>query len=308
MRRAPSCSPDSTGPRSPCFGRLRATPATGALARRLAAAGVPTRGSDEPPLTSPVAEHLGPDLAAAVLVQGSRAGGRAVLERRAAAHVRVQGAGRVGAAAAALLAAAGAGRVSVDDDEPLRPADVVPGGPLLADAGRPRGHAAEDALTRHRPLSRAASADSSADLVVVAPVSGTARTQAARLVRHGLAHITARVEGTTAIVGPLVIPGRTACLQCTDLHRSDRDPAWPSLVAQAETVAPEEPSCDVTLAVLAAAQTAQQVLAYLAGSTPATLGATLETSLPYGLSRRRSWAPHPGCGCHWQGTSDDNAR
>ncbi len=273
--------------------------AAGELARRLAEAGVPTRSAQE---TSPawVDEQLIPDLASAVLVHGSRAAGRAVLARRATAHVRVQGAGRVGAAVATLLAAAGVGRISVDDDSPVRPVDVVPGGPSRADVGRPRTHATEDALAGHRPQQPQPTADDTLDLVVTAPVSGAGRAEAARLTRLGLVHLPVRVEGTTAVVGPLVVPGRTACLHCTDLHRSDRDPAWPHLVMQAETSEPEQPACDVTLAVLAASQAAQQVLAQLAGATPATVGATLETTLPYGLTRRRSWSPHPGCGCRWQ--------
>ena len=32
--------------------------------------------------------------------------------------------------------------------------------------------------------------------------------------------------------GPLVIPGVTSCLACADLHRSDRDAAWPAIAAQ----------------------------------------------------------------------------
>ena len=31
---------------------------------------------------------------------------------------------------------------------------------------------------------------------------------------------------------PLVIPGVTSCLRCADLHRSDRDAAWPAVAAQ----------------------------------------------------------------------------
>lgn len=34
------------------------------------------------------------------------------------------------------------------------------------------------------------------------------------------------------LVGPLVIPGRTSCLQCADLHRTDRDAAWPAVATQ----------------------------------------------------------------------------
>ena len=38
--------------------------------------------------------------------------------------------------------------------------------------------------------------------------------------------------------GPLVTPGRGPCLRCLDLHRCDRDPAWPALLAQLALPAP----------------------------------------------------------------------
>ena len=34
------------------------------------------------------------------------------------------------------------------------------------------------------------------------------------------------------LVGPLVVPGVTSCLTCADLHRADRDSAWPAVAMQ----------------------------------------------------------------------------
>ena len=45
-------------------------------------------------------------------------------------------------------------------------------------------------------------------------------------------HLPVRVRDGTGLVGPLVIPGVTSCLGCADLHRSDRDAAWPAVAAQ----------------------------------------------------------------------------
>src|SRR5258707_1238542 len=53
------------------------------------------------------------------------------------------------------------------------------------------------------------------------------------LVAGAVAHLTAAASEAIGVVGPLVIPGRTACLSCVDLARSDRDPAWPLILAQA---------------------------------------------------------------------------
>ncbi len=45
-------------------------------------------------------------------------------------------------------------------------------------------------------------------------------------------HLAVRVRDGTGLIGPLVIPGVTSCLRCADLHRSDRDNAWPAIAAQ----------------------------------------------------------------------------
>ena len=47
-----------------------------------------------------------------------------------------------------------------------------------------------------------------------------------------VAHLAVRVRDGTGLVGPLVIPGVTSCLGCADLHRRDRDAAWPAVAAQ----------------------------------------------------------------------------
>jgi hypothetical protein len=100
-------------------------------------------------------------------------------------------------------------------------------------------------------------------------------------------------------VGPFVLPGRSSCLRCADLHRSDRDPGWPAVAAQLGAV-PARTACDVALATLVAAQAALQVLCLIdGGPLPPTVGGTLETRLPAGVTRRRGWAVHPACGCSW---------
>ena len=216
------------------------------------------------------------------------------LAARCRAHVEIRGAGRVGAVIARLLAAAGIGHVSTDDNARATARDLAPGGLTPGDVGLPRGLAISAALPdvadRHgdRP-----------DLVVLAPPEGTARNDAATLVRLGIPHLIARVIETTGVVGPLVLPGTTSCLRCHDLHRADRDPAWPRILAQADGPPPGVAACDIALAALVAALAAQQVLAHIDGFVPATVDGTVEATLPYGLPRRRSWRPHPACGCTW---------
>jgi hypothetical protein len=247
-------------------------------------------------------DALAPDRASrSLLGVAADAGDAAVSENdddplvaRRRAHVEVRGAGRVGATIARLLSAGGVGHISVEDFGRTTAHDVMPGGLSADDGGLPRGLAASASLpdVPDRP-------GDGPDLVVLAPVVDMARDDAAALLRLSVPHLIASVVETTGVVGPLVLPGRSSCLRCHDMHRTDRDPAWPRVLAQAHRRLPGVAACDLTLAALVAALAAQQVLAHLDGFVPATVDGTVETSLPFGMPRRRSWRPHPACGCTW---------
>jgi hypothetical protein len=115
--------------------------------------------------------------------------------------------------------------------------------------------------------------------------------------RTGTPHLVAAVRGQTGVVGPLVLPGRTACLRCGDLHRRDEDPAWPVLAAQL-TTGDAPPTGSTVTCLLTAVTAAVQALAYLDGSgAPLTLDGTLELRPPDLVPRLRPWPRHPGCGC-----------
>ena len=254
-------------------------------------------------------DRLAPDLASLSLTTprlGSDGGVTAFARRRRAA-VLVAGTGRVGAAVASLLAAAGVGHVLPADPEPTRPCDVGPAG-LHPDAlGVPREQAARAAMLRSAGATKAVLPEGRRpDAAVIAPVGPPESALADRLSRTGVAHLLVSVQETTGTVGPFVLPGRSACWRCLDLHRADRDPAWPQVAAQLATTgpggSPRPPACDVALATLVAAEAALHVLALLdRAATPPSVGGTLETRLPDLVTRRRSWEPHPGCGCRWRG-------
>ena len=78
-----------------------------------------------------------------------------------------------------------------------------------------------------RPPARAAP-----DLCVLADAVVPEPTRLAALHRDRVAHLPVRLRDGTGIVGPLVLPGRSACLGCVELHRCARDPGWPAVTAQ----------------------------------------------------------------------------
>ncbi|HEY3340105.1 MAG TPA: hypothetical protein VGK18_16520 [Propionicimonas sp.] len=114
------------------------------------------------------------------------------------------------------------------------------------------------------------------------------------LFRSGRAHLVVRLEPDRAVVGPLVLPGRSPCVRCHDLNRCRLDEAWPHLLAQ---LCRESVTAEPTLLAWAASTAAVQVRAWLAGGTPESTGSTLELGLADFRLHTRTWPAHPRCGC-----------
>ncbi|MDT3400658.1 ThiF family adenylyltransferase, partial [Streptomyces sp. B1866] len=128
-----------------------------ALVERLAAAGLlddPTGGG---PAAAAVRERAGaldrlrPDLASLSVLHPEPGAGLRVLGARRAMRVQVRGAGRVGAAVAALLSASGVGRVDVLDGGCVEPWDVTPGGLSAEQIGQRREAAARRLVRQAAP-------------------------------------------------------------------------------------------------------------------------------------------------------------
>lgn len=242
-------------------------------------------------------DRLVADVASLGLLRGGD--GLPSLARRARSRVVVIGAGRVGAPLAALLASGGVGTVDVTDEGSTTPGDLAAGGLATEDLGARRGPATRARLSRAWPGTRGGPV-ADPDLVVLAPTTAVDDVDVLALSRAGRPHLLAEVRETVGVVGPLVVPGHSACLRCLDLERSDRDPGWPALVAQLSGPGRQPPVGDAALAAAVAAQAALQALALLDGDTPASLGGSLELALPDWRWRRRTWQVHPACACRWQ--------
>lgn len=78
--------------------------------------------------------------------------------------------------------------------------------------------------------------------------------RAARLTASDIPHLPIELSGDRVVVGPLVIPGATACLACVHAERRERDPEWPLVAAQllARPSVPTDPLLLVEAATLAA--------------------------------------------------------
>jgi bacteriocin biosynthesis cyclodehydratase domain-containing protein len=254
---------------------------------------------------------LAPELAAASLAHGDSDGGARTLARRQAAHVRIMGGGRLEPGITRILTASGIGRVDNADalgrgtDTPGQGADGRGQGADARGRGSattPSGQVRGPAGTRSSPARAAREHTTRArgtrpDLAVLIGIPGP--ELAARLMRERIPHLAVSASEAIGVVGPLVLPGRSACLRCLDLARTDRDPAWPLILAQLASRPADPPACDAALAAAVAAHATAQALAFIdrpAQASPVTNG-TLELVLPAWQWRRRTWPPHLDCAC-----------
>lgn len=228
-----------------------------------------------------VRARLAPEMATSTLAHGDGDGGARTLVRRQAACVRVHGGSRVGSCVASLLTAAGIGLV-VSEHVKRRDSD-------------------DDAARATRAAYPKAPPGRQTDLVILADTHRRVLPDA--LTQDGVPHLAASAGEAIGVVGPLVEPGRSACLRCLDLTRADRDPAWPLILAQLAERSADPPACDVVLATTVAALAAAQALTFIdrGGATAVTNG-TLELVLPGWQWKRRSWRPHDRCRCGTRGT------
>ncbi len=291
-----------------------------ALLRRLGEAGLIADASAGRPgkagAPGPADRALDPlraDLASLSVVHPEPDGALRRLAARRAQRVQVRGAGRVGAAVAALLSASGVGTVEVLDSGSVEPWEVSPGGLPPEAVGERRAVAARRLVGRSAPAGRSPRAsgrgagesghEPALSLVVVTPRDGLAAylpdpVPAQSWITTGTPHLYAGVLEATGVVGPLVLPGGTACARCLQEERADREPVWPRMLAQWRSGAPHPlPACDLGLATAVAGLAAAHALAFLDGELPASTGARWEVSLPLLEWRVERMRPHPACPC-----------
>ncbi|MFE7107465.1 ThiF family adenylyltransferase [Streptomyces sp. NPDC057575] len=260
-----------------------------------------------------------PDLASLSVVHPEPGGGMRRLAARRAMRVQVRGAGRVGAAIAAVLSGSGVGRVEVLDGGHTEPCDVSPGGLPPASVGERRDTAARQLVRRSAagPAPRTAETAGSPaggepglSLIVVAPRDGFSayvpdpRT-AEPWIASGTPHLYAGVLEATGVVGPLVLPGGTACAGCLALDRADRDTDWTRMLSQWQSGRRAAvQACDLGLATAVAGLAAAHALSFLDGELPASTGTRWEAALPLLDWRTEQLGAHLGCSCGAAGHTD----
>lgn len=111
--------------------------------------------------------------------------------------------------------------------------------------------------------------------------------------RRDIPHLPVLLGDDSVRIGPIVEPGRTACLYCFERHRADADPSWPAIASQLLGKRSAIESALVASEVSAVAS--RLAISRLRGGDQSESAMLLEAT-----SGQISFAdcpPHPLCGC-----------
>ena len=114
-------------------------------------------------------------------------------------------------------------------------------------------------------------------------------------VRSDVTHLLVRVGDRRALVGPVTVPGATACARCLDLHAGEADRAWPAIAGQLSRLALTAPPSLSVHEI--ASRAARRLWSRLDGAGVAPDDEVESISIADGLVTRASVRPHPECGC-----------
>jgi len=204
---------------------------------------------------------------------------------RSTQHVVVSGEGELPCALADLLRVGGIGQVSVGAnavnalDQELR--------------SHPAG-------SRHAKCAQALFPSTRPDLVVLAAMGAIHAEAGEPWLRRGIPHLPLVVQAHRVQIGPLITGRAGPCLSCMDLHRRDRDAAWPAVLSQLSPAWPLRPGAPVNLESTLTAMTigvAAMIVHTCLDGQPVPADLSLELSLPWPAVLSRRWLRHPLCGC-----------
>ena len=242
-----------------------------------------------------------------------RPGAAARLQTRLTeARVAMIGVGGLGTWAAAALACAGVGHLTLVDDDRVELSNL--NRQFLyrsADVGRLKVEAAADALAAFDPslelalLAERVAGPADAERAVAGhdfvveladwPPHELSRWLDAACWPAGIPRITAALFPPRMRLGPIYLRGRTPCLECQERQARREFPLYDELVAMRKANPPSTPITGPGAGMLGAA-VANEVVAHLTGlHTPATLGAALIIDADAYSVDRRPLSPDPGC-------------
>jgi hypothetical protein len=248
-----------------------------------------------------------PELSATTWIPGVKDGGVEVLTNRRLALIEISGENRVATQLYGLLLASGVTQTKMAsasrrDRARIGNQDMCAGLLAHGDVGSNYQHTLED---KARELALFPSKDKSAaeeipEVFLKIFIGNGHEALIAQSMSEDEIHlIVASPDGPSIEVGPLVIPGKSACSRCVTLARSDQHPLSREIDIFRSTHT--ELEIPVTVAHYVAAQIASEILRFIDTKKSSLISTRVRTNyLDICNSQHIRFARHPLCGCSWR--------
>lgn len=214
--------------------------------------------------------------------------------------VGIVGLDAIGMGIALGLAQSGVGHLRLQDRAPVTSADARLGWYGLTEIGSRREQCATSRLRSVSPETQITTGDvEGCDLIIIVSPSAVAAHSSAAFISDGIPHFAVCVTGESAEVGPVVVPGLTACLHCINLHQTEallgkvsskrRGNSRHGLGPTGRRHNPE-----ISMILTAVAHGVSLALRTIDDSPPPDM--VTATSPQLGIAHQ-GWIPHQDCGC-----------
>ena len=248
-----------------------------------------------------------PELSATTWINGVNDGGVEVLTNRRQALIEISGENRVATQLYGLLLASGVTQTKMAsasrrDRARIGNQDMCAGLLTSADVGSNYQHTLDDKARELAlfPSKDKSSVDEIPEVFLKIFIGNGHEALIAQSMSEDEIHlIVAAPDGPSIDVGPLVIPGKSACSRCVTLARSDQHRLSREIDIFRSTHT--ELEIPVTVAHYVAAQIASEILRFIDTKKSALISTRVRTNyLEICNPQHIRFARHPLCGCSWR--------
>ena len=248
-----------------------------------------------------------PELSATTWITGVNDGGVEVLTNRRMALIEISGENRVATQLYGILLASGVTQTKMAsasrrDRARIGNQDMCAGLLTSSDVGSNFQHTLEDKARELAlfPSKDKSSADEIPEVFLKVFIGNGHEALIAQSMSEDEIHlIVAAPDGPSIDIGPLVIPGKSACSRCVTLARSDQHSLSREIDIFRSTHT--ELEIPVTVAHFVAAQIASEILRFIDTKKSALISTRVRTNyLDICNPQHIRFARHPLCGCSWR--------
>ena len=248
-----------------------------------------------------------PELSATTWITGVNDGGVEVLTYRRMALIEISGENRVATQLYGILLASGVTQTKMAsasrrDRARIGNQDMCAGLLTSSDVGSNFQHTLEDKARELAlfPSKDKSSADEIPEVFLKVFIGNGHEALIAQCMSEDEIHlIVAAPDGPSIDIGPLVIPGKSACSRCVTLARSDQHSLSREIDIFRSTHT--ELEIPVTVAHFVAAQIASEILRFIDTKKSALISTRVRTNyLDICNPQHIRFARHPLCGCSWR--------